>query len=82
MTELERTHLEDTYAILVDYDGNRTAEGLMNLIDEAMERIQKVLSGKVNKEDVGLYEQHMNLRDYLISESISDNHELLKKLTD
>ena len=53
----ERIFLEDTYAILIDYDGYRSVEGLMGLIDETKERISKLLNGKVTPEDVGLKEE-------------------------
>lgn len=61
MSDLERVFLEDTYAILYGYDGHNSPEGLKGLIDEAMERIQKVLSGNVVIEDTGLYVQHVDL---------------------
>lgn len=36
----EEQYLQDTIDILYDYDGNRTVEGLKNLIDETVERLK------------------------------------------
>lgn len=51
MTNLERRYLMDTWGILVDYDGARTVESLKSLIDEAKDRLLKVIDGEVTKKE-------------------------------
>lgn len=50
--ELERLHLADTIAILFDYDGYNTVEGLKSLIDETCVRLQKLYLHEVTRDDV------------------------------
>lgn len=50
--ELEKMYLADTLAILVDYDGFRTAEDLRGLIDEIQVRLRKLYRHEVTKADV------------------------------
>jgi hypothetical protein len=52
LKKIEKTYLEDTLGILSDYDGNRTAEGLMKLIDETRDRLKNLLKGEVTKKDI------------------------------
>lgn len=52
MSDLERLYLEDTWAILIDYDGRHSEDGLKSLIDEARDRIHKILHNQVTRGDV------------------------------
>lgn len=51
MTEKEREFLSDTHDILIGYDGCRTSEQLMALIDETRERLSIVLNGNIEKSE-------------------------------
>lgn len=50
MNTKEQQHLEDTWAILVDYDGARSVDSLKALIDEARQRIRTVLDGQTEED--------------------------------
>jgi hypothetical protein len=52
MNDNEKLFLCDTIDILIDYDGYRTPEGLMSLIDEVKARLIKIRDNKVTEEDV------------------------------
>lgn len=52
--EIEELFLNDTIAILYDYDGYRTVEGLKGLIDEARDRLRKLSRHEVTKRDLGM----------------------------
>lgn len=46
MNKHDRELLELVVAIIYDYDGNDTVEGLKDLVDEATEYVEAVLEGK------------------------------------
>jgi hypothetical protein len=52
MNENEKLYLCDTITILIDYDGFRTPEGLMSLIDEVKERLVNIRDNKVTSDTV------------------------------
>lgn len=52
--ELEQMYLLDTIAILVDYDGFRNADNLMQLIDETRVRLAKLYRHEVTPGDLGI----------------------------
>lgn len=47
MNKQEREFVEDTIAILMDYDGYREAKDLMTLIDETKQRLIDLLKGDI-----------------------------------
>lgn len=52
--DMEQMYLNDTIAILYDYDGYRTVEGLKALIDEARDRLRKLSRHEVTRKDLGM----------------------------
>lgn len=54
--EIEEIFLSDTIAILYDYDGYRTVEGLKGLIDEARDRLKKLSRHEVTLKDLGIHD--------------------------
>lgn len=57
MTEKEREFLGDTHDILIGYDGCRTPEQLMELIDEIRERLSIVLNGNIERFEAEMEEK-------------------------
>ena len=57
MTEKEREFLSDTHDILIGYDGCRTPEQLMGLIDETRERLTIFLNGNIEEFEAEIEEK-------------------------
>lgn len=53
MNENEKTYLEDTIGILINYDGEHTVKGLKALIDETRQRLIKISKNEVTQDDLG-----------------------------
>lgn len=51
MTDQERIYVQDTIHILADYDGYRSAEDLMALIDEIRIRLIDLNNGNLDDRD-------------------------------
>lgn len=54
--EIEQLYLNDTIAILYDYDGYQTVEGLKSLIDEARDRLKKLSRHEITRIDLGMHD--------------------------
>lgn len=54
MDERQKMYLRDTIAILYDYDGMQTPEGLKDLIDGCRARLKKLLLNNISDEDLGV----------------------------
>lgn len=54
LNKRQRMYLSDTIAILIDYDGYKTPEGLKQLIDETRKRLLKLGNDDISDEDLGV----------------------------